>query len=507
MSQTLEGLVGSKLVIGFPGTKITPEIVQQFRTTHAGGVIFYRINFESPQQLRKLISDLENALGRKLLVTVDQEGGRVTMYRDGVTIFPDNLAFVRTGNVDYAKKAGEIVAKELRALGTDVNFAPVVDVLETPYSPNIGIRSFGTDPKLVSDMGVAYIKALQAGGVSATAKHFPGSGPATIDGHLKLPTIQFTWDEMKPHLQPFIRSIEAGVDVIMSSHPKYPRLDPNPGNIATFSRRIMTDCLRDELGFKGVISSDDLEMGAIKEMCPIDVAAVKTVAAGHDLVLSCHDFESQLKCYRGLVEAYKGKLLPINELEESNDRIEKLKSKRKNRFEGTPAAHPEGEKLALKIASEGVEVIQDPDKVLPLPNSLRQDIGIIFPQLSSFAPKIMIEKAFEDEIGFFHEILGHLPEKHVTEVYGINPSDDDIENCANLARRSTVTLFFCFDAHLYPKEQELFAMLQRSSRKLVVVLLRNPYDKTFVRPKDACLTAFGFRRSQIQAVIDKIYGE
>ena len=132
MPQTLEGLVGSKLVIGFPGTKLTPEIIQHFKATHAGGVIFYRINFESPQQLRKLITDLENALGRKLLVTVDQEGGRVTMYRDGVTIFPDNLAFGRVGKVEYAKQAGAIVAKELRALGTDVNFAPVVDVLATP---------------------------------------------------------------------------------------------------------------------------------------------------------------------------------------------------------------------------------------------------------------------------------------------------------------------------------------------------------------------------------------
>jgi len=508
MPQTLEDLVGSKLVIGIPGTKITPEIVQQFKATHAGGVIFYRINFESPAQLRKMISDLENSLGRKLLVCVDHEGGRVIMYRDGVTIFPDNLAFGKTGKVEYAKQAGAIAAKELRALGTDINFAPVLDVLATSYSPNIGIRSYGEDWKLVSDMGTAYIQALQAGGVSATAKHFPGSGPASIDGHLKLPTINSTWEEMKQvHLQPFIRSIEAGVDVIMSSHPRYPRLDPNPGNIATFSKRIMTDCLRGELGFKGVISSDDLEMGAIKEMGPIDAAAVKTVAAGHDLVLSCHDFESQLKCFRGLMEAYKGKTLSTNDLEESVDRINKLKSKRSKRFEGMPSIDPEGAKLAAKVASEAVEVIQDHEKMLPLSSKLRQDIGIVFPQLSSFSSKIMIEKSFEDEIGFFHEILGHLPEKHVTEVYGITPSEEDIENCSNLANRSTVTLFFCFDAHLHPKQQALFAMLQKSARKLVVIFLRDPYDRSFLRPKDVGLTAFGFRRCQIEAVVNKIYGE
>src|SRR5512140_3773121 len=129
MPTFLEDLVGAKLVIGFPGTKVTPDVVRQFKDTHAGGVIFYRINFESPQQIRQVITDLENALGRRLLVCVDHEGGRVIMYRDGVTIWPDNLAIGQTNDPTLAQRVGEIAAKELRALGTDVNFAPVLDVL------------------------------------------------------------------------------------------------------------------------------------------------------------------------------------------------------------------------------------------------------------------------------------------------------------------------------------------------------------------------------------------
>jgi beta-N-acetylhexosaminidase len=508
MSQQLEDLVGSKLVIGVPGTKITTDIVNHFRQTRAGGVIFYRINFESPEQIRKMISDLENALGRKLLVCVDHEGGRVIMYRDGVTVFPDNLAFGRAGKVEYAAKAGEIAAKELRALGTDVNFAPTLDVLTSAYSPNIGIRSFGEDWKRVAEMGAAYISALQANGVSATAKHFPGLGHAQVDPHLKLPIIHSSWNEMKEvHLQPFIRAIEVGVDVIMSSHPRYPKLDTGPLNSATFSRAIMTDCLRNELGFKGVVASDDREMGAVKDLGGIDVAAVKATAAGHDLILSCHDLNAQAQVFRALVEAYKSKQLPLGELEASVDRIEKLKAKRPQRFSGKVGPLPEGAALAQKVAEEAVTVVQDPEKILPLSSKLKQDIGIVFPQLSSFAKKIMIEKPFEDEVGFFHSELGHLPEKHVTEVYAIDPSDEDIENCSNLASRSTVTLFFCFDAHLHPAQQKLFAMLQRSARKLVVILMRDPYDRTFLRGKDAGITAFGFRRCQIDAVIQRIYGE
>lgn len=508
MAIQIEDLIGSKLVVGVPGTKVTPDIIKHLKEIHAGGIIFYRINFESPGQLRKMITDLETALEKKLLVCVDHEGGRVVMYRDGVTIFPDNLTLGRAGKLDYVKKQGEIAARELRALGTDVNFAPVLDVLTPSYSPNIGIRSYGEDFKLVGDLGAAYIVALQSGGVSATAKHFPGKGHAIVDAHLKLPTINSTWEEMKDvHLKPFLKAIEARVDVIMSSHPKYPRLDPNPDNIATFSRRIITDYLRDELSYKGVIASDDLEMGAVKEMCPIGTAAVRTVAAGHDLVLACHSFDDQKAVFHGLLEAYKNKGLPMNELEESVDRIEKLKAKRAQRFTGTPALHPDGAKTVEAACRDGVRIVQDSEKLLPLSAKLSEDLGIVFPQLSSFASKIMVEKEFEDEIAYFEHHLGDYPGNHVTEVYKIEPDDEDIETASNLARRSNVTLFFCFDAHLHPAQQALLAALQKSARKLIVVLMRDHYDQSFLRPKDVGITAYGWRKCQIEAVISRIFGE
>ena len=150
----LAELVGERLVIGVPGTELTPEIVRHFQELHAGGLILYRINFDSPQQIKKLIADLEEALGRKLLVTVDHEGGRVIMFRDGITVFPDNLAVGTAGNIAYARQQGAIEAKELRRLGIDVNLAPVLDVLTEAYSPNIGIRSYGQDWRLVAQMGV-----------------------------------------------------------------------------------------------------------------------------------------------------------------------------------------------------------------------------------------------------------------------------------------------------------------------------------------------------------------
>ena len=241
----LAELVGERLVIGIPGTRITPEIVRHFKELHAGGLILYRINFDSPMQLKKLIADLEEALGRKLLVMADHEGGRVIMFRDGITVFPDNLAVGGAGKIDYARQQGEIEAQELRRLGLDVNLAPVLDVLTEAYSPNIGIRSYGKDWRLVAQMGAARIAAMQQGGLSACAKHFPGKGHAPVDAHLGLPVIGSTWQEMEAvHLKPFVHAIQTGVDLVMSSHPYYPKLDPDPQKIATFSRRIIYDYLR-----------------------------------------------------------------------------------------------------------------------------------------------------------------------------------------------------------------------------------------------------------------------
>src|SRR5258706_687639 len=335
---TYEELIGSRLVFGIPGTSITPEDIQHFQDTHAGGLILYRINFESPDQLRKLISDLENALGRRLIVACDHEGGRVIMFRDGVTVFPSNQAIGATGNTQLARRQGEQEGRELRRLGIDVNFAPVLDVLTQAYSPNIGIRPYAADPELVAKMGAARLSAMQVEGLSACAKHFPGLGPATLDPHLKLPTIQATWQEIeKNHFIPFSRAMRTAVHSIMTSHPLYPNLDSTPKTPATFSRKIVYDYLRKTTGYKGVIFSDDLEMGAIREICPIGEAAVMAAQAGHDMLLVCHDRQAQKDVFRALVDAYNANRLPKKELDESVQRIEKLKGYRTERFAPRPA--------------------------------------------------------------------------------------------------------------------------------------------------------------------------
>lgn len=502
---TLEELIGQTLVFGIPGPELRDEDLRLFQETRAGGLILYRRNFESPDQLKRLIRRLEEALGRRLLVATDHEGGRVIMLREGVTIFPDNLAVGTAGEAKWGSRQGTIEAKELRRLGVDLNLAPVLDVLTDAYSPNIGIRSYGKDAALVARLAAARIRAMQANGLSACAKHFPGKGHSPLDAHLKLPTIPSTWEEMKRvHLMPFLAAIEAGVDAIMTSHPLYPNLDPAPETPATFSRTIVAEYLRGELGYGGVITSDDLEMGAVGEICPVGEAAVRAARAGHDLLLVCHQAESQRSVAAALLEAYRTGKLSVKALETSVERIGKLQGRRNARFDaGPPAPEAEGPELAMMISRAAVTILRE--GVGDLPARAARSAGVVFPRLSALAPRISIEPALLDEAAFLHSRLagfGVTPEILVVDV---EPSVKEISAAAALAGRSELTLLFLFDAHLYHSNRLLLNALQRDAHALAIVLLRDPYDVEFLPPGVLAITAYGFRLCQLDAVLSRLF--
>ncbi len=289
----------------------------------------------------------------------------------------------------------------------------------------------------------------------------------------------------------------------MSSHPYYPNLDPEAEKIATFSRRIIHDYLRQELNFRGVIASDDLEMGAIKAICPIGEAGVLATAAGHDLLLVCHDLTAQKEVYYRLLQAYKSGQLPREELEESVERIERLKLKRDRRFAaGEPAPEPAGGALAAEICRAGVRVLQDQKNLLPLKPS--QKILVMFPQFSALDAKIMIEREVLPEKQFISREFQKFGVSPQVRIVGLEPADAEIKEAAAMAGASDVTVLFCYDAHLYPSNKKLLDEVQGAAGELVVTLLRDPYDAAWLREKTAGLTAYGWRACQIRAAIEKI---
>jgi beta-N-acetylhexosaminidase len=499
----IEDLVGERLMIGLAGPTLADSDIRLFRDTRAAGLILYRRNFSSPAQLLDVLGRLESALGRRLLVATDHEGGRIVMLGRGVTIFPDNLAVGTAGEETFAFKQGLYEARELRRLGVDLNLGPCVDVLTERYSPNIGIRAYGKDPALVARYGVARIRGMAKGGLSACPKHFPGKGHSPLDAHLRLPTIDSDWGEMhRVHLVPFLEAIAAGVDCVMTSHPVYPKLDPS-GVPATFSRLIVEDYLRGELGFRGVIVSDDLEMGAVSEACPIGEAAERTAAAGHDLLLVCHTESAQRAAAAALVDAHRSGRLPRHALELSAARVRALRERRTARAEGgPPAAERDGGPLAMAIATRAVtEVTRGRAEFT---RALNGRVCVVFPRFSELAARITIEDALCDEAGWVRGAFAPAGVAAEPTLVGIEPSAAEIESAATTAAAAQATVLFLYDAHLYASNRALLDAVQKSARRLAVVLMRDPYDAALLAPGVVGITAYGWRRCQLEAVVARL---
>lgn len=501
---TLEAMVGRQLVLGLRGPDASDDDIRLFDQTQAGGLILYRRNFEGPERLAAMLARLEGALGRRLLVTTDHEGGRIVMLGQGVTIFPDNLAAGTVGEVGFVRRQGQIEGRELRRLGVDVTFGPVLDVLTDRYSPNIGIRSYGKDADLVGRLGAARIEGLQTAGVSACAKHFPGKGHAPVDAHLGLPVIDSDWGDMHAsHLLPFMAAMEAGVHSLMTSHPLYPNLDPTPSTPATFSRLIVHDYLRGQIGYRGAIVSDDLEMGAISALCPIGEATVRAAAAGHDLLLVCHTEAAQREAHRALLDAYASRALPIRELEKSVARIDALAAHRTARAEdGPPRPDPDGEPLAKAIAARAAVTTSMPPA--DFRRRLNGRVLAVFPRLSSFADRITVEPAMCDETRFVTEAMaphGIAPE---VAVVGVEPTAAEIDDVRARAAAADACVLFLYDAHLYPSNRALLEAVTAASPALGVVLMRDPYDARLIVPTVGSVTAFGWRRCQLDAALARL---
>jgi len=300
------------LMVGFDGHAATAEARSLLARGAFGAILFAR-NFADRAQVAELCASLKAAApARPVAIAVDQEGGRVQRFRGpGFTDLPAMREVGLHGGPERARAVGHLLASELRPLGIDLDFAPVLDVDSNPANPVIGERSFHRMPDRVAACAVALLEALQAGGVAACGKHFPGHGDTDLDSHHHLPRLPHGLERLRAvELVPFRAAIAAGVAAIMTSHIEFPALDPD--RPATLSPRVLGGLLREELGFRGVVVSDDLEMKAIAEHFPMPEAAVEAAAAGCDLLLVCHTPELQEAILAALARAIRDGRLPAD---------------------------------------------------------------------------------------------------------------------------------------------------------------------------------------------------
>ncbi|MBT3352937.1 MAG: beta-N-acetylhexosaminidase [Nitrospinaceae bacterium] len=321
---TPEEKAGSHIMAGFPGRAAPASLLERIQAGRVGGVILFSRNIESAPQVIELTHSLQKAAadGKKppLLIAIDQEGGRVSRLSADFTIFPPARVLGRIGDLDLISRCARATATELRAVGINTDFAPVYDILTNPECEVIGDRAFSEDAETVAQMASAAATGLQAGGVAASAKHFPGIGDMAPDPHETLPYSNLSIEDLRAReLIPFRAA--AGVASVMIAHAIYEQIDPE--RPASLSPRFMKTLLRDELDYVGVAITDDLEMGAIDD--PVG-AAPEALAAGADIALICHSEDVQERAHEEIKRALQEEALPAAEENISLDRIARMRS-------------------------------------------------------------------------------------------------------------------------------------------------------------------------------------
>ena len=324
MSSLIES-IGQLCMVGFDGTEVTPDLKAWMKEYRPGGVILFNRNLVDPEQIAHLTNDLQElAQESPFLIAIDQEGGRVSRLPSGFTIFPAAAIVAHSGSTELTYQAASVTAKELRAVGINMNMAPILDIHTNPANPIIGDRAFGTEPERVSLMGAASIAGLQDHHVLACGKHFPGHGDTSTDSHKELPVVHATRERMHEiELKPFQYAIHHGLRAMMTAHVHYPALDPH--NPATLSSSILTGLLRKEMGFEGIILSDDLEMRAILDHSSIGDAAIHSLQAGADLLLVCKTRSLETETLEALRGAVRSKDLDLDRLHKSVARVSEVK--------------------------------------------------------------------------------------------------------------------------------------------------------------------------------------
>jgi len=333
--------IGQLVLVGMDGTASSDATRELIETYHVGGFIFYKNNIDNTKQALQLFNDLKAANQTNpvpLWMSVDEEGGRVTRMPKEFVKVPTAKAIGSQDSEELSKGIGAMLGRELSGFGLNMDFAPVLDVNSNPKNPVIGDRSFGNQADMVSRLGIATMEGIREEGVVPIVKHFPGHGDTSVDSHIGLPVVNHDLGRLrKLELVPFKKAVENKAEVVMIAHLLMPKLDPD--HPASFSKKVITDLLRNELGFQGVVISDDMTMGAIEKNYEIGKASVEAILAGGNIVLVGHDYEKEKTAIRALKKAVADGTIPEDVL---NNRVYAiLKLKQAYGITDRPAAGPD----------------------------------------------------------------------------------------------------------------------------------------------------------------------
>lgn len=501
---SLEEKVGQLFLVYFEGAEFSPALEEMIRNCHVGGLIFYSIagNIQTLPQVAQLIAAAQAQARIPLWIGIDQEGGPVARLTEGVTVFPSAMAVAAAGSLAKAEAMARAVGTELKSLGFNLNFAPVVDVNSNPHNPIIGIRAFGSDPKQVADYGLALWRGYRQAGILCTPKHFPGHGDTDLDSHLGLPRVDRPLEALQAtELRPFQALIRAGTEAMMTAHVVMPALgsasatrrfrerDSRTQSLrpATLAPEVVSGWLRQKLGFKGLVLTDSLTMGAVARSYGIPKAAELAFRAGADVLLFGADpgFSPaiQKEAYAHLLQQFRAGRLSVEQLDRSVERI--LNLKRRYGL-GSPcppfpsADLEEHQALARQIAQDSITLLRGslpplaPDPLLITPVPLLGDL------LQNARPAA--------------QILKISPE----------PTPEDWQTTLQRAPRADQVLVGSLDLFRYPLQRELLGSLP--PEKVIGLALGSPYDAFALPQIPVYLACYGSTPVSLQALLQVLLG-
>jgi beta-N-acetylhexosaminidase len=511
---TLDQRIGQLVVVGFPATQPTPDLLDLIARDHVGGVILFSRNLGSPRQVFDLTRQLQHAAhaaghAAPLLVMTDQENGLVRRLGDGFTALPGNMALGAIGDEQTVYDVAQATAQEMLAVGVNMNLAPVADVNNNPANPVIGVRSFGEDSAQVARLSAAAVRGYQDAGLTATLKHFPGHGDTAVDSHRGLPVLRRTLEELRAvELVPFLAGIRASADCVMVGHLALPDVtgDPRP---ATLSPLLVQGLLRRDLAFQGVVVSDCLEMDAIAKTVGTQEGAVLALQAGNDLVLISHHHDVQRQALARIRVAVRDGTLSEEQVRVAADRVLSLKRRRLSWETALRSSMPDGiggprhGALRDRAYARAITLVRDDAALLPLRLAVHDRILVVA------QPPREVTKAVDvpyDHLRFAQMIRDRHPN---TDELALAPGDDAATSAAIQAALDVadVVVAVTINAHLDPRQADLLHIVSRSSRPVIGIAACDPYDALTFTDLPTAVATYEYTDAALEAAAAVLFGE
>lgn len=506
------GAVGQRMLLAFEGKDSpSPGIERAMEAYRPAGITYFRSrNIDHPAQVRALTDSLQSLARDRgmppLLIATDQEGGQLMAIGDG-TPLPGNMALGAAGSDALARRAGEVLGRELAAVGVNVNYAPCVDVNVNPHNPVVGIRSFGDDPRDVARLGAAMIAGIQSQGVAATAKHFPGHGDTATDSHRGLPVVPHSLERLRSlELIPFRAAVDAGVQLVMAAHVSLPAIDGPEAPPATLSRNVLQGLLREEAGFQGVIVTDALDMHAIQQGEALGGEAVRAAAAGADLLLVTADPQDHRRVHSTLAEAARAGTLEPSGMAASLQRVRALKGWLAQNFRQPDLSvirSAEHLAVAAEIAERSITLVRDDTGLLPLRPGSGDRMAALVPQPLDLTPadtSSYIRPGLASALREYHPDVLELALPYA-------PSDEDIRSLLHGTQDCDLIVVGTINAFEQPGQAALVGELLRTGKPVIVAALRLPYDLAAFPEAPAYLCTYGVLEPSMHALARVLFGQ